>query len=125
MLQEVSTVEEALLLQIVHQSPKLKGLGKVPLDHCIGVHIPRNTFQTLAAKEGVSVPTLLKLLGIMPPVGELEGDGFWARNNGERLPLRGGTFWDPSTAGVFALYLSSPRAFSSDHIGFRAAFVNL
>nr|DAY51427.1 MAG TPA: hypothetical protein [Caudoviricetes sp.] len=41
MLQEVSTVEEALLLQIVHQSPKLKGLGKVPLDHCIGVHIPR------------------------------------------------------------------------------------
>ena len=85
-----------------------------------------NTFQTLAAKEGVSVPTLLKLLGIMPPAGELEGDGFWARNNGERLPLRGGSFFGHQTrAGVFALSLSDPRALSSSSIGFRAAFVNL
>nr|DAR93110.1 MAG TPA: hypothetical protein [Caudoviricetes sp.] len=41
MLQEVGTVEEPLLLKIVHQSPKLKGLGKTPLNHRIGVHIPR------------------------------------------------------------------------------------
>lgn len=41
MLQKVGAVEEPLLLKIVHQSPKLKGLGKTPLNHRIGVHIPR------------------------------------------------------------------------------------
>ena len=83
-------------------------------------------FQSLAAKSGVTVPTLLKLLGIMPPGGELEGDGFWARNNGERLPLRGGSFYGAQArAGVFALDLYCSRAFSNGDVGFRAAFVNL
>lgn len=84
-----------------------------------------NTFQSLAAKSGVTVPILLKLLGIMPPDGELEGDGFWARNNGERLPLRGGNWGVQTVAGVFALYLNVPRAYSYHDVGFRAAFVNL
>jgi len=69
---------------------------------------------------------LLKLLGLMPPGGELEGDGFWLRNFGERLPLRGGSYWGyESGAGVFALYLFDPRAHSNLGVGFRAAFVNL
>ncbi len=84
-----------------------------------------NEFQTLTARAGVTVPMLLKLLGLMPPGGELEGDGFWLRNFGERLPLRGGLWDSASGAGVFALILSYPRALSDGNVGFRAAFVNL
>jgi len=84
-----------------------------------------NTFQALAAKAGVTVPMLLKLLGLMPPGGELEGDGFWLRNFGERLPFRGGIWRNGAGAGVFALDFYYPRAYSNADVGFRAAFVNL
>ncbi len=83
------------------------------------------TFESLAAKSGVTVPMLLKILGIAPPGGELEGDYFWVRNYGERLPLRGGYWGDGAGAGVFALNLDGPRASSNHDVGFRAAFVNL
>ena len=84
------------------------------------------SFESLAAKSGVTIPMLLKLLGIAPPSTGLGGDHFWCRNYGERLPLRGGSYWDhQARAGVFALYLNVPRAHSHAGIGFRAAFVNL
>lgn len=83
------------------------------------------TFESLAAKSGVTIPTLLKLLGIVPPGTGLEGDALWVRNNGERLPLRGGHWANQAGAGVFALALDLPRAHSSHDVGFRAAFVNL
>ena len=41
------------------------------------------------------------------------------------LPLRGGSWNNGVGAGVFALYLSVPRARSHAVLGFRAAFVNL
>ena len=42
------------------------------------------------------------------------------------LPLRGGSYWDnQARAGVFALNLFEPRAYSYADFGFRAAFVNL
>ena len=85
----------------------------------------QQTFQTLAAKEGISVPTLLQLLGIMPPAGNLDGDIFQARNNGERLPLRGGGWGGTSGAGVFALHLHAVRTHNWNGAGFRAAFVNI
>lgn len=85
-----------------------------------------NHFQALAAKEGVAVPVLLQLLGIMPPAGEIGYDEFSARNNGERLALRGGSFNGcQGLAGVFALNLRCPRTVSLPDFGFRSAFVNL
>lgn len=60
------------------------------------------TFESLAAKSGVTVPMLLKILGIAPPSTGHE-----------------------SRAGVFALTLGDPRAFSTLGVGFRAAFANL
>lgn len=67
----------------------------------------------------------VKLLGIAPPGEGLEGDILYVRNNGERLPLRGGRWTHQTEAGVFALALNEPRARSGDDFGFRAAFVNL
>jgi hypothetical protein len=81
------------------------------------------TFETLAAEAGVTVPNLLKLLGIAPIDSVHGGDGLWVRNYGERLPIRGGSWSYGSDAGVFALFLVNPRSISSTHFGFRAAFI--
>jgi len=83
------------------------------------------TFETLTAKSGLTAPMLLKSLGIYPIDASCGGDGLWMRNNGERLPLRGGSWWTGSGAGVFALYLYEVRGFSYHNVGFRSAFVNL
>jgi hypothetical protein len=83
------------------------------------------TFESVAAASGVTVPQLLKDLGIFPVDNSLNGDYFWIRNYGERLPFRGGSFWYYSDAGVFALDLDNPRAGSWVNVGFRAAFCDL
>jgi hypothetical protein len=82
-----------------------------------------NAFQTTAAESGVTIPSILKLLGIFPIDSDHGGDGIWMRNVGERLPLRGGIWPDGSSAGVFALALTHPRSHSGYSIGFRAAFI--
>lgn len=79
----------------------------------------------MAAKSGVTVPMLLKILGIAPPGGELEGDNLWVRNYGEQLPLRGSHWLNGAGAGVFALSIGALRMLSTAYAGFRAAFVNL
>ena len=78
-------------------------------------------FKALAAQSGVTIPELLRVLGIMPLDG-YDGEGaFYLRNYGERLPLRGGNWTNGANAGVCALNLNYARAISSDNVGFRAA----
>ena len=84
------------------------------------------TFESLAAKSGVTVPELLKVLGLFPlEANGHDGDGLWVRNYGERLPLRGGGWNNQGRAGVFALGVNCTRVPSVSAVGFRAAFVNL
>ncbi|KGK88050.1 SUMF1/EgtB/PvdO family nonheme iron enzyme [Clostridium sp. HMP27] len=81
------------------------------------------TFESLAAKSGLTVPMILKVLGISPIDNQCGGDGLWVRNYGERLPLRGGSFIYGASAGVFALLLNYLRRSSNFGVGCRAAFV--
>ena len=83
------------------------------------------TLETLAAKAGVNIPEILKALAMFPLDASHGGDGIYFRNNGERLPYRGGTWFSTSTAGVFFVSLSYPRSNVAALIGFRSAFVNL
>ena len=83
------------------------------------------TFETLAAKSGLTVPMIMKALGLSPIDASCGGDMLYMRNNGERLPLRGGSYWPGSGAGVFALNLNTTRSYSYYAVGFRSAFVNL
>nr|WP_319487229.1 hypothetical protein [uncultured Caproiciproducens sp.] len=83
------------------------------------------TFESLTAKSGVTVPQILKNLGLFPVNASLGGDYFGVRNYGERLPLRGGGWGGGTSAGVFELYLNSTRSNVSDSVGFRSAFVKL
>lgn len=79
--------------------------------------------QMLTAKEGLSVPALLKTLGLFPLSAELDGDTFIERNYGERLAVRGGSKHFGSGAGVFSLGLNQPRTGAQPDVGFRPAFV--
>ena len=81
------------------------------------------TFETLTAHLGITVPDIVKSLCLFPVDANHGADGFYFRNNGERLPLRGGSWAYGSLAGVFFLYLLNPRSFVSTYFGFRSAFV--
>ena len=86
------------------------------------------TYESLTAKTGITVPEIAKVLGLFPTnptTGGHDSDGLWVRNYGERLPLRGGSWYNSSWAGVFALDFNNPRVLSLANVGFRAAFVNL
>lgn len=81
------------------------------------------SFETLTAHAGVTVPDIAKALGLFPIDTAHGGDLFQFRNNGERLPYRGGYWFSGSGAGVFNLFLGNPRSLSFTAVGFRSAFV--
>jgi len=85
----------------------------------------QTSFETLAANTGVTVPKLLKLLGISPAFTDCGADIFYARNYGERCAIRGGNWSYGSTAGVFDLYLIFHRSHCYVSDGFRSTFVKL
>lgn len=88
----------------------------------------QQTFESLGVKSGLVVPEIAKVLGLYPTKAETgghQGDYFYCRNYGERLPLRGGSSRDISGAGVFAFSLNDRRSHSCPHFGVRAAFIDL
>lgn len=82
-----------------------------------------NTFETLATASGVTVPNILKLLGLAPIDSSHGADGLYTNSNGERCARRGGYWNYTSTAGVFSLYLYYVRASAYTHVGFRSAYI--
>ena len=83
-------------------------------------------FEDMTADGSITPPEILKALAIYPDGTKANhGDYIYMRNKGERLPCRGGAFWNFSSAGVFALYLNNPRSYSDRNVGFRSAFVGL
>ena len=84
-------------------------------------------FKDTKAVSGVSIPKLLIALGLFPDSGVTGygNDRFWARNNGERLPLRGSAFNNASNSGPSALDLGDVRSHSYGSVGFRSAFCEL
>jgi len=81
-----------------------------------------NTFESTSAQSGITVPDLLKSLCIYPYTTGLGSDYMQIRNNGERLPLRGGYWANGAYAGGFYLSLYSLRSNAGTSIGSRAAF---
>lgn len=54
---------------------------------------------------------------------DYNGDYFWGNNGAEeRCALRGGSWYDGSDDGVFALNFSNPRSYSDGSVGGRPAF---
>jgi hypothetical protein len=82
-------------------------------------------FEALAADTGITVPEIMKALALAPIDASHGGDILYLRNYGERLPFRGGYWYDGISAGVFALNCSYTRTYSNNYVGFRSAFVSL
>lgn len=88
-----------------------------------------SSFEGMANSTGanpVSAAALqvLKRYGLFPIAASLGGDGFYLDVTGERVPVRGGLWYDAAFAGVFALYLSYARSYSDAALGARPAFVS-
>ena len=98
-------------------------LSDVITNQSDGTGSTSNTFETLAVKAGITVPALMRALCLAPVDSAHGGDNISTRNNGERLPFRGGHWVNASSAGVFSLYLLNPRSISATSLGFRTAFV--
>ena len=79
-------------------------------------------FKDTAAVSGVSIPKILIAAGFFPNTGNVAPGRYYARNNGERLPLRGSGFSGTSNGGVAALYLNHARSLVSLDVSFRSAF---
>jgi len=89
---------------------------------------PFSNIVTVPAATGSGI-TLLESLGLIPHAGsaaaDYGNDAVWATITGERLPLRGGSWGDGASSGVFALSLDGVRTTSYNDVGFRAAFCSL
>jgi len=81
-----------------------------------------NSFASLAAKEGVTVPNLLIYLGLMPTRANAVLGTQYMRNIGERLGLAGGHWSYTSHAGLGYRLASGERAGAGYYLGFRPAF---
>ena len=72
------------------------------------------------------VPKRAILLGLYPESSTgtdyINRGGLWMRNMGERLPVRGGDWYNGTGAGAFALGLNNLRSDSYWRIGFRPAY---
>lgn len=80
-------------------------------------------WKATTTKAGVTIPNSLKQAAIAP-VDLVNPKGYFAANNeGERLPIRGGNWNTSSTAGLFALNLSSERSNVNANLGFRPAYI--
>lgn len=82
------------------------------------------SFGNFKAAAGVTVPYLLKELGIAPlKEGDVaDGDYFSIRTNGERVPMRGGGWRSGRHAGLRGLYVDDLRSNSWDDGGLRSAY---
>ena len=83
-------------------------------------------FKDTKTAAGLTIPKILIAMGLFPDGGAAYGgDHFWARNNGERLPLRGSSFHDRAYGGPSAVSLRDLRSYVNVDVGFRSAYVEL
>ena len=82
-------------------------------------------FANMGAVTGLTIPEILFELFLAPKAGESYTGGFWLNNEGERLPLVGGSSDSTSHAGSSALYVNYPRSYVYTYIGFFSAFLEL
>ena len=98
-------------------------VGTLKIDGTSQTSSPRNQyFKSVEAVTGVSIPKILIAAGLFPETGMTSPGGYWARNNGEKLPIRGSSFHNTSYGGVAALDLYSARSFVYSDVSFRSAF---
>jgi hypothetical protein len=69
-------------------------------------------------------PLLIKL-GLAPVSADITEHLFFIRNYGERMPQRGGSWYDGAFAGMWELYMRDGRDYVYPDMGFRSAYVDM
>ncbi|MAD77116.1 MAG: hypothetical protein CML20_20425 [Rheinheimera sp.] len=80
-----------------------------------------NTWRTTSKDPSYVENLLMRQMGIEPPTGAILNGSIYSRNFGERLPSRGGAWYNTSGAGLGALLFHLSRTAASSIIGFRPA----
>ena len=80
-------------------------------------------WKSLTSKSGYTVPNSMKQALIYPYNTVNPKGSIYVRNYGERMPFRGGDWYDGAHAGLFALNLNLARSASGSSIGFRPAYI--
>ena len=79
----------------------------------------------LAAASGVSIPQIVKALGMMKDSADIypaSGHQLYVNTDGERLPFRGSSFFSTSHGGLGALGLNYARSDVNLSVSFRSAY---
>jgi hypothetical protein len=89
-----------------------------------------NEFGNVVAAAGVTIPNILKLLGIAPAdtAAALGNDYIYVRNDIdgtylETMARRGGSWGSHTWSGVFILSLGDTRSSAGTNVGARSAFL--
>lgn len=85
-------------------------------------YLTASHFAAITKAAGYAPSELLRKLLIESAVTATVGGAIYARNYGDRFPVRGGYWYDGTHAGLGALLLGSPRSDVGSSIGFRPAF---
>lgn len=80
-------------------------------------------FNAVTLASGVTVPAILRALGLIRHADIADGDDIDLRNYGERMPMRGGYWGSAANAGLRYLNMSYPRSGLASNFGARPAFV--
>lgn len=104
---------------------KHSGSGAIQLNTVMAATgSPQSQFNALTVAAGVTVPTIVRALGLFPcSTAPTRGRFFLNNTEAERVPLRGGRWNGTSSAGVAALGGDISRTYRSGSLGFRPAFV--
>ncbi len=115
-------------------APKLAG-SVTNRNHTAGTEVDLDysylaSWKSLTKATGYAVPNNIKQALLWPYDATADGGngtvpegGIWTRNNGTRLPLRGGVWSYASDAGLAALILGDQRSLVGADLGFRPAFI--
>jgi hypothetical protein len=79
-------------------------------------------FSDVVAADSIAIPEIVYALGLAPVSGVSTVGRFYGNLEGERIPLRGGSFGSLSGAGPSALYLSDARSDAGSVVGFFSAY---
>lgn len=83
-------------------------------------------FKEIAVASGITIPPILKALGLYSDSPGYENNGIFIFNtsaqHNERIPYRGGGWNGGALAGVLSINMNDTRLFHYAHVGFRSAF---
>lgn len=80
-------------------------------------------FNSMTPDAGVTIPAILRALGLFPHVDTTDGDLIYVRNYGERNMYRGGWWANGVPSGMRSLAFFGPRTYANANLGARPAFV--